>query len=93
MKKVVLFAALAVMLFCQAAVAVDVSYGWNQYCSQYHFSSYPQSGGASFRLAYNGANFNLDFAGIKAAIDQTLSVSGDDVDPDDLMNASIENWH
>ena len=94
MKKfVAVLLAVIVMLICQAAVAVDATSAWNQYCLQYRFYSYPQSSGTTFQQAYYGQNFSSDFAAIRGAVDGTLSMTGDGTSSDDLLNATLNNWN
>jgi hypothetical protein len=82
----------AILLACQAAVAVDATAAWNTYCGVYNFAPYPQSSATTFAQAYSGSNLSADFAAIKAAVSSSVQVANPGAGYDDLLNASLEDW-
>jgi hypothetical protein len=71
--------------------AQDATSAWNQYCELFHFKGYPVGASHSFADSYLGNNLSADFNGIKAAVAGVMSTTSP-IDPDDVMNASLENW-
>ena len=93
MKKVLLATCLCLAIwFCQAT-ALDATSVWNQNCAQYHFGYFPQPPTYTFADAYGGSDLSGDFAAIKAVINSSLMSSGNGIDEEDLVNATLQNWN
>lgn len=65
---------------------------WNLYAAQHSFDAYPVQTTDTFADAYNGSNFALDFDAMKRAVARALGTDLPDIDGNDLMNVSLDNW-
>ncbi len=93
MFKKVILAALAciVLTVSMASAAVDGPTAWNELAATYHFDSYPCSASATFRDAYNGNNFDADFAAIIKGMSKILASPPGFGGGDDTINATLED--
>ncbi|MCC7477898.1 hypothetical protein IT575_05510 [bacterium] len=84
-------ACVAILVSIASAASQNAVETWNQLAGQYNFDSYPAAATDTFESAYNGNNFEADFAGIMGSMENLLAVKLDDLIGDDRINISLED--
>ena len=84
---------MALGLHTTAAQSADATSAWNHLAAQYNFGTTQGAPiGETFAQAYNGSDFNTDFAGILDAIAQAMTTSTPPYQGGDVMSTSLQNW-
>jgi hypothetical protein len=79
------------LLFSAPAEAADATSAWNSVAASYNFTEGPVPATWSFYNAYQGNNFEADFAGIMDAVAGIMGASSG-LSGDDQMSVSLQNW-
>jgi hypothetical protein len=95
MKKllIILMVMLGLAFQASAAQSADATSAWNSLAANYNFST--TSGGslgATFADSYIGSDLENDFVHIITGVAQIMGTPVPPYEPDDLMNASLQNW-